>query len=107
MLVNQVTAKTSDSRTVGQNVAPGATAAADVAVGDAAADTGFTSGAATLRGKDALSGSPSSRCRPAQHRQAPRQPSSCSSHAVSGQPTVLAKPAIRVMPVMLLRASWP
>ena len=39
--------------------------------------------------------------------QAPRQPRLCSSAAVSGQPTVLAKPAIKVMPVMALRASLP
>ena len=34
--------------------------------------------------------------------QAPRQPKACSSAADSGQPTVLAKPAISVMPVMAL-----
>jgi hypothetical protein len=59
------------------------------------------------RGNDAFSGSPSSRCRAAQVKQAPRQPNCASSNADSGQPTVLAKPAISVMPVMALRESCP
>jgi hypothetical protein len=40
-------------------------------------------------------------------KQASRQPYCSSSSADSGQPTVLAKPAISVMPVMLLRESLP
>lgn len=39
--------------------------------------------------------------------QAPRQPKCDSSAADTGQPTVLAKPANKVMPVMALRACWP
>ena len=40
--------------------------------------------------------------------QAGAAPADCaSSQADSGQPTVLAKPAISVMPVMALRESWP
>ena len=59
------------------------------------------------RGSHRFSGSPSSRCSAAQPQQAPRQPHSDSINADSGQPTVLAKPAISVMPVMALRASAP
>ncbi len=40
-------------------------------------------------------------------KQAPRQPNFSSSKADSGQPTVLAKPAISVMPVIALRDSCP
>jgi hypothetical protein len=39
--------------------------------------------------------------------QAKRQPYSEASHVVSGQPSVLAKPAIRVIPVMVRRALLP
>src|SRR5436190_21798214 len=39
--------------------------------------------------------------------QAPRHPISASSNPVSGQATVLAKPAISVMPVIGARASLP
>ena len=59
------------------------------------------------RGSSAFSGSPTSRCSAAQPRQAPRQPCWPSIQALSGQPTVLAKPAISVMPVIGLRAAWP
>ena len=38
---------------------------------------------------------------------ATRQPSAPAIQAVSGQPTVLAKPAMSVMPVMGVRAAWP
>jgi hypothetical protein len=44
---------------------------------------------------------------PAQIRQAERQPNSSRNNALAGQPIVLAKPAIRVIPVMALRASRP
>ena len=44
---------------------------------------------------------------PAQTRQAARQPNSCRNTALIGQPIVLAKPAIRVIPVIALRASRP
>ena len=36
-----------------------------------------------------------------------RQPNSASSQDVTGQPTVLAKPAISVMPVIGRRAALP
>lgn len=55
----------------------------------------------------AFSGAPSTRCSPAQTRQAPRQPISASSQALRGQPTVLAKPATSVMPVMAVRDRTP
>ena len=54
-----------------------------------------------------LSGSPRTRCATAQAKHVPRQPSVASPHAVSGQPTVLAKPAMSVMPVIEDRASCP
>ena len=57
--------------------------------------------------RNRFSGSPSTRCSPAQARQAPRQPTTSSSTAETGQPTVLAKPAIRVIPVIGPRAARP
>ena len=54
-----------------------------------------------------LTGAASSMFKPAQIRQAGRQPNSCRNNALSGQPIVLAKPAIRVIPVIELRASRP
>ena len=46
-------------------------------------------------------------CSAAQIRQASRQPYCASRKAESGQPTVLAKPAISVMPVIGPRAARP
>ena len=54
-----------------------------------------------------FTGAASSRFSPAQTRQAARQSNSWSSNALNGQPIVLAKPAIRVIPVIELRASQP
>src|SRR5260370_33281726 len=54
-----------------------------------------------------LSGIATSRFSAAQIRQASRQPKACSNHAEAGQPTVLAKPAIKVIPVIDARASRP
>ena len=54
-----------------------------------------------------LIGRPIIRCNAAQARHAPRQPNASMKKALVGQPTVLAKPANRVMPVMALRASLP
>src|SRR3546814_19280079 len=56
---------------------------------------------------DLFSGIPTNRCSAAQLRQAVRQPNSTSSQAERGQPTVLAKPANKVIPVMALRAWLP
>ena len=58
-------------------------------------------------GSNAFSGTPSTRWSAAQVKQAPRQPMCVSRKAESGQPTVLAKPAISVMPVIAPRASRP
>jgi hypothetical protein len=46
-------------------------------------------------------------CAAAQAKQVLRQPIVSSPHAVSGHPTVEAKPAIRVMPVIERRAASP
>ena len=50
-------------------------------------------------------GRPITRCSIAQARHAPRQPNAWMKDALNGQPTVLAKPANSVMPVIALRAS--
>jgi hypothetical protein len=42
-------------------------------------------------------------CAAAQAKHVPRQPIASRPNELSGQPTVLAKPAIRVMPVIALR----
>jgi hypothetical protein len=57
-------------------------------------------------GSVAFNGSPSTTCNAAHARQAPRHPSCASSSVVSGQPIVLANPAMSVMPVITLRARW-
>ena len=54
-----------------------------------------------------LTGAASSMCKPAQTRQVARQPNSCRNNALSGQLIVLAKRAMRVIPVIELRASRP
>lgn len=54
-----------------------------------------------------FSGSPRIRWAADQARQVSRHPSSLAPHAVNGQPTVLAKPAMSVMPVIADRASVP
>ena len=59
------------------------------------------------RGKAALKGRPSNKWAVAQPAHAPRQPHLASIHADRGQPTVLANPAIKVMPVMAWRACSP
>jgi len=46
-------------------------------------------------------------CAAAHAKQVLRQPMLCSPKAVSGHPTVEAKPAIRVMPVIDRRAASP
>ena len=52
-------------------------------------------------------GSPITMCSAAQMRHAARQPNCASRKAESGHPTVLAKPAIKVMPVIDPRAARP
>src|SRR5690606_39533076 len=105
---NQVIANTSASRTVARAPAlspagasaPGRASEADAPVFASAVAASAVAGAGRRAlGNEALSGRPTNRCRPAQAKQAPRQPNSASSRVVSGQPTVLAKPAIKVMPV--------
>jgi hypothetical protein len=66
------------------------------------------SGGAPWRGiASQFIGQATRRLRVAQIRQAARQPDSWRNTALSGQPIVLAKPAIRVIPVMAPRASRP
>ena len=64
-------------------------------------------GADGLGIKNRLIGRQTRRLSAAQPKHAPRQPKLPSSQAESGHPTVLANPAINVMPVMALRASRP
>lgn len=52
-------------------------------------------------------GSPINMCSTAQMRHAARQPNYASRKAESGHPTVLANPAIKVMPVIGPRAARP
>ncbi|MNV24491.1 hypothetical protein D3C71_1155580 [compost metagenome] len=107
VLMNQVAANTKASRVV---VRPGNSGfgGEGASAGRVSWMTGFFNGkAAGALGSQALSGSPISRCRAAQPKQAPRQPNSVSIQADMGQPTVLAKPAINVIPVMAPRASRP
>src|SRR5580704_17998010 len=52
-----------------------------------------------------LTGAASSMFKTAQTRQAARQPNRSRNVAVNGHPIVLAKPAIKVLPVIELRAS--
>ena len=54
-----------------------------------------------------FSGSPITMCSAAQMTHAARQPKCASRKAESGHPTVLAKPAIKVMPVIGPRAARP
>ncbi len=103
VLVNQVAAKTKASNTVARRAWAGAGAGA----GTAEPATGPAGAASALRGVHALSGSPTTRCSAAQAQQAPRHPQCNSIHIDSGHPTVLAKPAIKVIPVMELRAFLP
>jgi len=44
---------------------------------------------------------------PPQARQAAHQPQACRTKELNGQPIVLAKPAVKVIPVIALRASRP
>jgi hypothetical protein len=57
--------------------------------------------------RNMLSGRPINMCAAAQAKHVPRQPIASRPNELSGQPTVLAKPAIRVMPVIAFRALSP
>src|SRR5206468_10060165 len=65
------------------------------------------SGGGALGIDSRFSESPIRMCSPAHMRQAPRQPKWPSKKAENGQPTVLAKPAISVIPVIGPRAARP
>lgn len=58
-------------------------------------------------GNQAFNGNATARWISAQPMQASRQPHAASINPESGQPTVLANPAMRVMPVIGPRASLP
>ena len=77
--------------------------------GGGPSSTGVASAAAALVpfGSHAFSGKATARWISAQPRHASRQPHVTSISPESGQPTVLANPAIRVMPVIGPRASLP
>ena len=77
--------------------------------GGGPSSTGVATPAAVLVpfGSHAFSGNATARWISAQPRQASRQPHVASISPESGQPTVLAIPAMRVMPVIGTRASLP
>ena len=116
VLTNQVTANT-DASTAVVKTGRGRLSAAGAGVDSAPASAlsmpgspctvGPGSASEALFGSEAFSGKPSTRCSPAHAKHAPRQPICASSSVDSGQPTVLAKPAISVMPVIALRDSLP
>ncbi|CRE20850.1 Uncharacterised protein [Bordetella pertussis] len=102
VLMNHVAANTKASRAVASPCGPGR--AAGRVPSCAAGASGLGVSAATALGSQAFNGRPIIKCKAAQPRHAPRQPNSVSIQAESGQPTVLAKPAISVIPVMAPRA---
>ncbi len=104
VLVNQDTAKTKASRTAAPRCLAGGKVACCSGLPAASVSVGASR---SSDGSIALSGNGTTRCRPAHTRHAPRHPMVLTSQAVTGQPTVLAKPANRVMPVMVRRAFWP
>ena len=105
VLMNQVTANTNDSSTAVRRVEAGRRAGG--CWGSTFVPRSVAAGGGAMRGSQALSGRPSSRCSAAQPRHAPRQPYALSIQAERGQPIVLAKPANSVTPVMALRAPSP
>ncbi len=108
VLMNHTSANTRDSSTAVRKV-PGASTAARIGAAVGVSPSGATRswwiGSRDALGTIRFKGMPSAKCSAAQPRQAPRQPHCVSNQADSGQPTVLAKPAIRVMPVIALRES--
>ena len=95
--LNQVAAKTNDKR---KSASLG---------GSASSEISLTLGTLLLLtvGRSAFNGSAKSRWIRAQPIQASRQPQVASIKPDKGQPTVLAKPATRVIPVIGRRASFP
>jgi len=76
--------------------------------GDASPSTSAVRTGGGARGiSSRFRGSPITMCSAAQIRHAARQPNCASRNAESGHPTVLAKPAIKVMPVIGPRAARP
>ena len=76
--------------------------------GDASPSTSAVRTGGGARGiSSRFKGSPITMCSAAQMRHAARQPNYASRNAESGHPTVLAKPAIKVMPVIGPRAARP
>jgi hypothetical protein len=105
--IKEVAAKTKPSDTAATSGAlePGSGSAA-LTAGSA---TVALASASALRtsGSNQFNGNPTSRCTAAHTKHATRQSKFASSSAVTGHPTVLANPAIKVTPVMLERASFP
>jgi len=96
-VTNQVAAKTN------ARIAIAARGAGDASPSISDARTG--GGARVISSR--FKGSPIRTCSAAQTRHAARQPNCASRKAESGHPTVLAKPAIKVMPVIGPRAARP
>ena len=110
VLMNQVMAKTKASSAPARRALDWLKASTAGASADVLPSTGGMSALADASGvfcSKAFSGKPTSRCRAAQLMQAVRQPQCSSSQADSGQPMVLARPAISVMPVIGPRERWP
>jgi len=101
VLTNAIVANTTASSTEARESARRSTSTSMVGGAAALGSTAFA------RGSQALSGMPTTTCKAAHVQHAPRQPTRLSSHAESGQPTVLAKPAISVIPVIALREPAP
>src|SRR3984893_12547516 len=96
---NQVAAK--------KNARIGIAACGGSAGGNSIAACGSAAGMPWRGIASQLTGGARSRVKPAQVRQAARQPNMSKNTAVNGQLIVLAKPAIRVIPVIERRASRP
>ena len=75
--------------------------------GEAASEATLCRGVAGSGIRKRLIGRQTTRLSAAQPRQAPRHPKLSLSSAESGHPMVLAKPVIKVMPVIDARASRP
>src|SRR3546814_5348923 len=112
VLMNQVMANTTASSALACRGASARGAWAWTLAAEASACLGVeawssASSRLAVAGSEAFSGIPTNRCRAAQLRQAVRQPHSTASKAERGTPTVLAKPAHKVIQVIVLRAWLP